>query len=282
MLTFVTTLLYLDFKYYMSLPDIGARCSLPSCSVHDFLPIRCKCDNLFCRDHINPDLHACTANQPVAAPDGASSTLKRQRCAAEGCPKLSLESAISADNATDPPTGRTPAICPECSRSFCAYHRTPTSHSCPTRSTESGKKNAAAHELLAKHFSSSKSSPVRAPQGPSSKKAAGSKQVELMRMRHHAEPGDPKDAKSQVPLSERIHVKVGVERDGAITWNMFWFRKTIGAGKALDLLATRLRLTGPSLELVKVDPEAADGIAIRPSTLLSSQLADGDRLILRV
>ncbi|KAJ2958113.1 hypothetical protein NUW54_g14554 [Trametes sanguinea] len=39
--------------------EIGAHCALPSCNLNDFLPIRCKCDKLFCRDHIAPDAHRC-------------------------------------------------------------------------------------------------------------------------------------------------------------------------------------------------------------------------------
>ncbi|OJT04070.1 hypothetical protein TRAPUB_5222 [Trametes pubescens] len=66
------------------LVHIGASCALPTCNMNDFLPIRCKCDQLFCRDHIQPDLHTC----PLLAQDaqrGASepseSTLEKNAAA---------------------------------------------------------------------------------------------------------------------------------------------------------------------------------------------------------
>ena len=59
------------------LPQIGAHCSLSSCSLNDFLPIRCTCQQLFCRDHISPDIHHCPLLR--AAPPTASSSPQLDR-----------------------------------------------------------------------------------------------------------------------------------------------------------------------------------------------------------
>ena len=99
------------------LPQIGAHCSLSSCSLNDFLPIRCTCQQLFCRDHISPDIHHCPLLR--AAPPTASSSPQLLRCAAQSCNKPSLESWIAQPSDT---TNRSPALCSGCKRAFCAEY----------------------------------------------------------------------------------------------------------------------------------------------------------------
>lgn len=108
----------------MDLPMIGAHCALETCNVNDFLPIRCKCDRLFCKDHISPEMHACitlhTEDKPAAS---STSVHKLQRCAADKCNKPSLE-AFVADNFDT--AGRIPAVCERCKQSYCATYVPPT------------------------------------------------------------------------------------------------------------------------------------------------------------
>ena len=59
----------------------------------------------------------------------------------------------------------------------------------------------------------------------SSKKQAAQRQVTAMKMRHQAQPGDPKDAKAAVPMNERVHLRVG--RPDTETERVFWFRKVL-------------------------------------------------------
>lgn len=97
--------------------DIGAHCSMPSCNLNDFLPIRCKCERLFCRNHIVADTHNC----PVSQFTTSTSTFvnKLQRCTAQGCSKPSLEAYVS--NSTSAAAGeRSTAVCARCQQSFCA------------------------------------------------------------------------------------------------------------------------------------------------------------------
>jgi hypothetical protein len=62
-----------------------------------------------------------------------------------------------------------------------------------------------------------------------------------MKMRHRAIPGDPKDKPGSVLVDQRLHVKVKLDdSEHGNKEGMFWFRKTIGTGKALDCLATHL------------------------------------------
>lgn len=99
--------------------QIGAHCALARCNVNDFLPLRCKCDKLFCRDHIAPDVHACTVLVPTTPdPAGVSDEKeKMQRCAAHGCAKLSLEAFVAPGQAE---AGRVAALCPRCHQAFCS------------------------------------------------------------------------------------------------------------------------------------------------------------------
>lgn len=272
-----------------SLPSIGAHCAAPSCNVNDFLPIRCKCEKLFCKDHILPENHDCSVNQITNTLTGTHANLKLQRCAAERCDKPSLE-AFVADSADV--TNRTPATCPGCKQSFCATHREAASHSCSGEHIPRPEvKNQTAHDLLAKNFSSSQNSgdksksvaarPSKAPSNP--RKAAQLRQVELMKMRHHAQPGDPKDRVKEVPLDERLHVIVRYEDSALASNQTLWFRKSIGTGRAMDLLATLFKVTASDsspLRLSKVSVMEDDQILLRTDIPLSEQVEDGSHILL--
>ncbi|GBE82550.1 hypothetical protein SCP_0409340 [Sparassis crispa] len=100
-----------------------------------------------------------------------------------------------------------------------------------------------------------------------------------MKMRHHAQPGDPKDRGKDVPLIERLHVIV---KCGDST-STLWFRKTIGAGRALDLLATHFKVTASDsspLRLAKTPVVDDDVVTLRTDQPLSEQVEDGSHLLL--
>lgn len=52
-------------------------------------------------------------------------------------------------------------------------------------------------------------------------KLAQWRKLEVMKMRHKASPGDPKDKNSSLPPDQRLHVKLFV----GDTENIFWFRR---------------------------------------------------------
>ncbi|OCH95233.1 hypothetical protein OBBRIDRAFT_788419 [Obba rivulosa] len=265
------------------IPSIGAHCSVSSCNVNDFLPIRCRCDQLFCKDHISPEAHTCPVDS--ATRETLEPSEKLQRCALAGCTKPSLEAFISDVDTS----GRTPAICSQCQLAFCAFHRDPSSHSCSSHNTPATdeRRNEAAHVLLAKHFPSrqsttaittSTSRPTAVSANP--KKAAQKRQVELMKMRHHAQPADPKDKGAAVPINERLHLNVTVEGSNPAE-RLFWFRKTVGAGRVIDLLAKQLGLsTSSPLHLLKPGPTDTENVRIATDQPLATQVDDGAQVIL--
>ncbi|EIM90521.1 uncharacterized protein STEHIDRAFT_51503 [Stereum hirsutum FP-91666 SS1] len=237
----------------MDLPLIGAHCSLSSCNELDLLPIRCLCDKQYCRKHFLPDDHACPINL-TATPQPALDKL--QRCASVNCKKPSLEAFVRSSD-----TNRVPALCPRCNLAYCASHREPSSHSCPVPLIENPAKNEAAHALLTKHFqvagrtgssSASNTAPKKRPTDP--KKLAQLQKIELMQMRHRAVPGDPKDKPDTILIDQRLHVKIKDEVDAKGKDRVFWFRKTIGVGKALDLLTAQLGKTTPVRPFTPSDP----------------------------
>lgn len=99
----------------MALPSVGAVCQNPSCNMNDFLPIRCRCERLFCRDHISSESHSCTVN-PAARSNPSAISVPMQQCALPGCSRHSLEAFISTGSNT---STRTPALCPQCEVSYC-------------------------------------------------------------------------------------------------------------------------------------------------------------------
>lgn len=223
---------------------IGSHCSLSSCRDLDLLPIRCRCDHLFCRHHIPPESHDCPIDPAANNPAPELPFQKLERCAADKCHKPSLASFITS--ASDE-TSRSSATCPRCQKAFCARqvisfwipsidselstsHRYPQSHSCSVSAPALPSKNSTAGQaLLAKHFpqTSRSATSTSAPHVPSDpKKRAQLLKVQLMKMRHHAIPGDLKDKLSFVLVDQRLHVKVKLEdpkhqyKEG-----IFWFRK---------------------------------------------------------
>ncbi|KAF5357837.1 hypothetical protein D9756_001809 [Leucocoprinus leucothites] len=251
-----------------SLLDIGAQCSLDSCPAHDFLPVLCpNCSKYFCKDHIHSDLHSClpSTQKPDVQHD------KLQRCALDDCDRLSLD----AYNST------VAAACANCSKSFCAEHRHPVSHKCspidPPAGNAAPQKNEKARELLAKISSSSTSSkkplkkPAKIPTDPA--KLAAYRKVEVMKMRHKAVPLDPKDKSASPPLDQRLHVKVQFGEQEKV----FWVRKTLITGKALDFLCGQFGIKHSDAlptRLYKPESEAH----LRNDTSLSEQVDDGSVL----
>ena len=89
----------------MDLPQIGAHCSLSACNILDFLPIKCRCNNLYCSAHINPDHHACRASSTISpSPNINTDTELHAACVLDGCKKASLSKEET---------------CSACHKSFC-------------------------------------------------------------------------------------------------------------------------------------------------------------------
>ncbi|TCD62612.1 hypothetical protein EIP91_006626 [Steccherinum ochraceum] len=266
---------------------IGAHCSLSSCNINDFLPIKCKCDHLFCKDHIFPDAHSC----PVASAGPSETNTpaeKLQRCAVDGCRKPSLEAFVSTSTRADS-EGRSAALCSGCNKAFCAEHREPKFHSCVPLKAENGaedaSKNAKARALLNKHFPSSQpsSSSLSEPKTSSDKvvnpkKLAQIKQVQLMKMRHKAKPADPRDKPTSVSLEQRLYVQVSTETD--TTPVPYWFRKTTVAGKAIDLLANHFKMSSSTAPLYLLNATEDGSTLLNNSTPLPDQLDDGSSVVL--
>lgn len=124
-------------------------------------------------------------------------------------------------------------------------HRYPDAHECSgpiivsSEALEPGSKAYqvdAAKTLLAKNFpetnkpkdagslpASASTSKPKVPKDPA--KLAKFKAVELIKMRHKAIPGDPKDKNISVPLDRRLHVFVSNEVAGEDQPVLMWFRK---------------------------------------------------------
>ncbi|KAM5535570.1 hypothetical protein V8D89_010737 [Ganoderma adspersum] len=266
-----------------SLPQIGARCSLPLCGLNDFLPIRCRCQHLYCRDHIPPDLHDCPIH---ASPRPDAPALKLQRCAVPTCNKPSLESFIAESAHT---ANRVPAVCGGCSKAFCAEHRSSVSHDCMPLSNTTmapvSDKNAAAKALLAKHFGVGSASSIARPgssaSSPNARKEAQQRQLTVMRMRHKAQPGNPKDTPAAVPVEQRLHIKV-TQASLPSSELIFWFPKTIGTGRALDMLATHFKLIISDSQPLKLLSSQGDTgvVTLRTDQPLADQISDGASLVL--
>lgn len=95
-----------------------------------------------------------------------------------------------------------------------------------------------------------------------------------MKMRHRAIPADPKDKPLSVPIGDRIHIKLQV--NDSDQEKIFWLRKSIVTGKALDLLATQMEVFTSPLQLSDV----RNGRILVNSDLLAAQVEDGSSILI--
>lgn len=110
-------------------------------------------------------------------------------------------------------------------------HRHPDLHSCTGLQKQESDEKEDAQDILARHFSNPPSHTplavrrtVKPPTDP--KKLAQIQKVTLMKMRHSASAGDPRDKSSTVPVNERLHIKTRLEVTGMpVQERVLWFRK---------------------------------------------------------
>ncbi|KAG2146974.1 uncharacterized protein EDB93DRAFT_1206418 [Suillus bovinus] len=269
-------------------PDaVGLRCNLTSCNEVDFLPIKCHCNKVFCRYHIFPDKHTCASLDGPS--EGHALIVKRQRCALGGCEKPSLESVVSQEvNLETKPTSST--ACPKCLLSFCINHRHQNLHSCTGLQKQESDEKKDAQDILTRHFSNPPSHTplavrrtVKPPTDP--KKLAQIQKVTLMKMRHSATAGDPRDKSSAVPVNERLHIKARLKVTGMpVQESVLWFRKSVVTGRALDLISANFEVPSSyQTPLCLIEKSASDPSSCSPlqnDLLLSEQVEDTCTVVL--
>jgi len=244
----------------------NTQCALVGCNTVDFLPIICPlCTLSFCKEHSFEDNHFCSrsAVQPGATGDDIGNS--RISCSLPGCSDPTLAFKSQPD--------RSRLACPSCNLFFCTKHRHGTAHRCAQLATPPDQTGSKAKARAAKVLENiQKSKPATLSDDPV--KMAKSRAIQLMKMRRTADPADPKDKDRNVPVNERLFIVLN-HND---LFKPFWLRKDIGAGKALDLLAARNGIYGPSLALVLL-PE---GTTLRTDQPLATQITDGCDLSINI
>lgn len=100
------------------------------------------------------------------------------------------------------------------------------------------------------------------------------KEVNLMKLRHKAVPGDPKDRGSMVPIDQRLHATVRLEVIGKSAKEItLWFRKVMWIRTKPSLSnAPQIMVAGRALDLVVQH----FGISHTPSVSFSTVYDDSD------
>ncbi|CAH0591554.1 unnamed protein product [Chrysodeixis includens] len=92
----------------MEFPTLGEHCQYQDCNQIDFLPIQCKCGQVFCRQHYNE--HSLSGECKLA-PEPKEVNLKHDdqifRCSEKGCKKGDLPQML----------------CSKCNKHYCVEHR---------------------------------------------------------------------------------------------------------------------------------------------------------------
>lgn len=263
----------------IDLEELGAQCALESCNERDFLPIQCSCLKLFCRFHISPDSHGCAAARQPATTKSQPGLVTRPKCAFPGCNKPSLIISPPMTDQADSGEERAAAAW----SSFCVDHR--HEKSSLLSGTSDGDNHVPVQDL-ARHLpvhSSCTPVAVRSAKLPTDPaKLAHLQKVNMMKMRHKAVPGDPKD-KGSIPVGQRLHVNVRYEADGSKE-SILWFRRSIVVGRILDLLASHFNIPSSkvlTLSLHKIPPvDDGEPLALQNHQPLGEQIDDGSHLVL--
>lgn len=90
----------------MELPSLDKRCSHKDCKQLDFLPLECKCKQLFCSKHFALHADECPLKEDVVS-DGKNKIEELYKCSEVGCKNTSLVALI----------------CEKCKKHFCVTHR---------------------------------------------------------------------------------------------------------------------------------------------------------------
>jgi hypothetical protein len=103
--------------------------------------------------------------------------------------------------------------------------------------------------------------------------------MDVMKTRHRAVCGDPKDKTASLPPDQRLHVKIQLQQADKV----FWFRKNVVTGRALDLLVNQMGLTFPENKPLKLCRVLCgeEIVYLQNDQPLASQVEDGGSVSIR-
>ncbi|KNE66255.1 hypothetical protein AMAG_10492 [Allomyces macrogynus ATCC 38327] len=234
----------------------------------DFLPIQCShCRQPFCKDHVQPDDHACDALLAPVIASGASNTQGKVECGVATCTTANVKLVVP---------------CTQCQGQFCLAHRHADQHACVPIGAETDP-NAKARALLPKHFpgSSSSSAAARAVTTTTSSSSAAPRPtpkkkmpiLELMKLKQKAQG----DATTQ--LAQRSYHAVHLP-GGAVA--VRYFPKSASVGRVLD---TVFALTGKDWKSTVATHDVmlcVEDVRLPTSAVWSEAVADGATVVLKV
>nr|CAH8847911.1 unnamed protein product [Trichobilharzia regenti] len=135
----------------MEFPNLGENCSVSTCRMLDFLPLRCSgCHGVFCKDHYLYDNHNCKSPDiknkqvPVCPLCGAIVPLRPGElpdvqvgnhidAACRSKPALELKGKLFSNACCMPRCKKKeliPFTCDRCKLNFCVSHRNELDHAC--------------------------------------------------------------------------------------------------------------------------------------------------------
>lgn len=171
------------------------HCALPSCRTLDFLPLTCRhCSSTFCRQHANPDAHACPQNPSMF-------TVERENLPRDGNHRDRIE---VRDLLPDPKRHKA--------------HDEDAATSDPAKLQVKAKQTAALAKLRASFGDKKKESgPTTSATAGAAKSKPANPALELMRLKQRAVPADPRHVKKpgDVSMVDRLFLNVSfVDADG--------------------------------------------------------------------
>ncbi|GAA5859968.1 hypothetical protein JCM8547_003038 [Rhodosporidiobolus lusitaniae] len=260
--------------------DVGTSCALPSCSIVDFLPLRCpSCSLLFCRTHgASPSAHLCSSASVAS---------------------LTLDEAERTAGERAGPELR--ELLPDPKR-----HKREEKEMIEEEKEKKEKQREALEKLKASLEAQKKKGGTASSSSSSAPSSAGgtgtttqkkvSPALALMKLKQRAKPADPKHVKREgdVPMLERVYLTVQLQEGEKLSEEKgvqeVWVAKTITAGKALDLFAALFKLNNQNN--TTSDPSKLLSLALPPSSPsnspsrlilsdpLSSQVQNGGTILL--
>ncbi|XP_057652423.1 AN1-type zinc finger protein 1-like [Diorhabda carinulata] len=91
----------------MEFPNIGKQCAHSQCKQLDYLPLVCKCGEIFCSEHYNGHIQHCEVANPIIEAKSNNQVESVFICSHLDCKKRDI----------------VPLICGRCQKHYCVEHR---------------------------------------------------------------------------------------------------------------------------------------------------------------
>lgn len=212
----------------MELPSVGQQCEDPTCKQLDFLPLKCKCNKVFCSEHYAIHIQECATMKEHFKVANLDKKSGMWICSHPDCKEKSL----------------VPLICEKCHQHFCVAHRHVTE--CYKEDPSIKQAAIAKMQVPIAEFNAAKAKvdqkldenlEAATKKGATNKKKSEmAMKVQLMRVKNKA------TGLKSIPTVDRIYFNVTTPKQLGEAKKAVFVSKTWSVGRAIDAIADECKV----------------------------------------